>query len=96
MLGAAGGSNKQQQQPHHQQQKHQMSSSSNGIACDAITTKLTEVTKIAESLDAILKELQDCLDEEEATSPGCTGATIAKTTTARASNESHGSADVSS
>lgn len=38
--------------------------SSNGIACEAITAKLTEVSKIAESLDSILKELQETLDEE--------------------------------
>lgn len=40
--------------------------SSNGIACDAIAAKLTEVTKIAESLDSILRELQDGLDEARA------------------------------
>lgn len=39
--------------------------SSNGIACEAITVKLTEVSKIAESLDIILKELQETLDEEQ-------------------------------
>lgn len=40
--------------------------SSNAIACDAIAAKLTEVTKIAESLDSILCELQDTLDEARA------------------------------
>lgn len=39
--------------------------SSNAIACEAITAKLNEVSKIAESLDSILKELQDTLDEEQ-------------------------------
>lgn len=39
--------------------------SSNLIACEAITAKLTEVSKIAESLDSILKELQETLDEEQ-------------------------------
>lgn len=40
--------------------------SSNAIACDAIAAKLTEVTKIAESLDSILRELQETLDEARA------------------------------
>lgn len=39
--------------------------SSNGIACEAITAKLTEVSRIAESLDVILKELQETLDGEQ-------------------------------
>lgn len=40
--------------------------SSNSIACEAITSKLTEVSKIAESLDFILRDLQEALDEEQA------------------------------
>lgn len=39
--------------------------SGNFIACESITNKLTEVAKVAESLDAILKDLQNCLDIEE-------------------------------
>lgn len=37
----------------------------NFIACESITNKLTDVAKVAESLDAILKDLQNCLDIEE-------------------------------
>lgn len=40
--------------------------SGNAIACEAIAAKLTEVTRIAESLDAILSELQEALDEAHA------------------------------
>lgn len=39
--------------------------SGNFIACEAITNKLTDVAKVAESLDTILKDLQNCLDIEE-------------------------------
>lgn len=39
--------------------------SGNYIACESITNKLTDVAKVAESLDAILKDLQNCLDIEE-------------------------------
>lgn len=39
--------------------------SGNYIACEAITNKLADVAKVAESLDAILKDLQNCLDAEE-------------------------------
>lgn len=65
-------------------------SSSNFIACDAISSKLTEVSKIAESLDFILKELQDCLDAEEESS---TVSTEKRRVTVV--NDSKGSADVS-
>lgn len=65
-------------------------SSGNFIACDAISSKLTEVSKIAESLDFILKELQDCLDAEEESS---TASTEKRRVTVV--NDSKGSADVS-
>lgn len=39
--------------------------SGNYIACESITNKLTDVAKVAESLDAILKDLQTCIDIEE-------------------------------
>lgn len=39
--------------------------SGNYIACESITNKLTDVAKVAESLDTILKDLQNCLDLEE-------------------------------
>lgn len=39
--------------------------SGNYIACESITNKLTDVAKVAESLDVILKDLQNCLDVEE-------------------------------
>lgn len=39
--------------------------SGNFIACESITNKLTDVAKVAESLDQILKDLQNCLDIEE-------------------------------
>lgn len=42
--------------------------SGNAIACEAIAAKLSEVTRIAESLDAILSELQEALDEAHADS----------------------------
>lgn len=42
--------------------------SGNAIACEAIAAKLTEVTRIAESLDSILSELQVALDEAHADS----------------------------
>lgn len=64
--------------------------SGNFIACDAISSKLTEVSKIAESLDFILKELQDCLDAEEESS---TVSTEKRRVTVV--NDSKGSADVS-
>lgn len=66
--------------------------SSNAIACDAITSKLTEVSKIAESLDCILKELQQCLDAEES-SISSDGKKFERSTNA---NDSRSSADVCS
>lgn len=51
----------------------------NTIACDAISEKLIEVSRVAESLDGILHETQDGLDIFECTLPVATTST---TTTA--------------
>lgn len=64
--------------------------SSNFIACDAITSKLTEVSKIAESLDFILKDLQQCIDHEES-SISSDGKKFERSANV---NDSRGSADV--
>lgn len=65
--------------------------SGNFIACESITNKLTDVAKVAESLDAILKDLQNCLDIEEP----CSSSEEKKSD--RISNRNDGSsADVSS
>lgn len=39
-----------------------MESSDNSIACEAISTRMAEVIRVAESLDAALKETQRDLD----------------------------------
>lgn len=63
----------------------------NFIACESITNKLSDVAKVAESLDAILKDLQNCLDIEEP----CSSSEEKKSD--RISNRNDGSsADVSS
>ena len=47
----------------------------NTIACDAISEKLIEVSRVAESLDGILHDTQDGLDIFECTIPVATTST---------------------
>ena len=47
----------------------------NTIACDAISEKLIEVSRVAESLDGILHDTQDGLDIFECTLPVSTTST---------------------
>lgn len=53
----------------------------NTIACDAISEKLIEVSRVAESLDGILHDTQDGLDIFECTIPAA-ATTISSTSTA--------------